>query len=238
MAHCYCIGSSSAGNSYLLRTSEETLILELGISWDGILKALDYDLSKVTVCLCSHVHHDHSKSVDKAIKSGLSVFSCADVAEHHKGVKVLRVGSKTRIGGFLIQPIPLKHSVEVYGYIVEHDEFGKLVFCTDCESFPFRIKNVNHWFIEANHSEDIIMDNILNNEASRSLSENHMSVDDCVSTLRENFCADTQSITLIHLSDGNADERAFVQRVKDELCFDNVYAANKGTTINLEKEEF
>lgn len=50
------LGSSSKGNCYLLECSDETLILELGVSWEEILKGLNYDLKKVRACLVSHHH--------------------------------------------------------------------------------------------------------------------------------------------------------------------------------------
>lgn len=76
------------------------------------------------------------------------------------------------------------------------------------------------------------------NEIGRSLYWNHLELEDCINALKVNFSSDTQSITLIHLSDTNSDEKEFVQRVKRELGFDNVIAANKGDIVELVKEEF
>ena len=153
-------------------------------------------------------------------------------------VKVPKMGEKTRIGGFLIQPLSVPHSCECYAYIIQHEEFGKLVFATDCSAFKYKIKSVNHWMLEMNYSEDILVQNLCNNEMSKSLYQYHLEANDTIESLKVNFCKDTQSITLIHLSSHNSDEKEFVQRVKDELGFDNVTAATSGQTIILEKEEF
>lgn len=156
----------------------------------------------------------------------------------HPKVKVPKNCEKTRIGGFLIQPLEVPHSCECYAYIIQHEEFGKLVFATDCSAFKYKIKSVNHWMLEMNYSEDILVQNLCNNEMSKSLYQYHLEANDTIESLKVNFCKDTQSITLIHLSSHNSDEKEFIQRVKDELGFDNVTAATSGQTIILEKEEF
>jgi phosphoribosyl 1,2-cyclic phosphodiesterase len=148
------------------------------------------------------------------------------------------MGEKTRIGGFLIQPLLVPHSCECYAYIIQHEEFGKLLFFTDCSAFKYKVKGCNHILAECNYSEEILITKMCDNEMGRSLYGNHLELEDTVAALKANFCSTTQSITLIHLSDTNSDEKAFVQRVKDEFGFDNVTAATSGQTIILEKEEF
>ena len=148
------------------------------------------------------------------------------------------MGEKTQIGGFSIQPLLVPHSVECYAYILTHEEFGKLVFCTDATAFKYKIKNVNHWCIEANYSENILIDKMCDNSMGRSLYQHHMEIDDTLKALKVNFCSDTQNILLIHLSDSNSNEQGFIQRVKNELGFDRVDAARPNQIINLEKEEF
>ena len=51
------ISSGSIGNCYLLECSNESLILELGVTWKDILKALNFEegLRKVRGCLTSHL---------------------------------------------------------------------------------------------------------------------------------------------------------------------------------------
>ncbi len=76
------------------------------------------------------------------------------------------------------------------------------------------------------------------NSMGRSLYQHHLEIEGTIQALKVNFSADTQNILLIHLSDSNSDERAFVQRVKDELGFDRVEAARPNMIIELQKEEF
>lgn len=240
MAVLRCLASGSQGNAYILECKNETLLIELGLNWTAIKKGLNYDLSNVVAVLVSHKHFDHlyKPSLLSALKSGLNVFSNKEVESIYKGVKALSVGVKTQIGGFKIQPLPLKHNVENYGFIITHNEFGKLLFCTDCATMPYKVKDCNHILIEANYSDDIIVDNMCNNEFSRSASENHLEIGQTIDVLKHNYSPELQTVVLLHLSNGNSNAKEFIQRVKNELCFENVFVADRGLEIELNKSEF
>lgn len=55
MATLKVVGSGSQqGNTYILETEDETLILDLGCRWNDILERLNYKIDKVAGCLVSH----------------------------------------------------------------------------------------------------------------------------------------------------------------------------------------
>lgn len=232
------LGSSSSGNCYILDCDNEQLIIELGVSWKEIMKGLNYDITKVRACLTSHIHKDHSKSIPNAIKYGLQVVSCEEVQTIYPQVKVLKKGTKMRLGGFRVQSIPLRHNCECYGYLIEHNSIGKLIFATDCNSVPYRFKNVNHFVIECNYDADILIDNMCNNVYSQSASENHLELNDTIKFLKQNYSSALQSVILIHLSNGNINAEKAKQRVRNELGFSNVIVADAGVEIELIKEDF
>lgn len=238
MAKLKVLGSGSSGNCYILDCDGEQLLIELGISWKDIIRGLNYDLSKVIGCLVSHRHQDHALSIPNAIKFGLSVYSCQDVKDIYPQVRVLKKGVKTQIGAFKVQPIPLYHSVECIGFLIEHHDCGKIVFATDSNQIPYRFKNATHLVVEANNEFDEMVDNLCDNEFSRSNNSDHMELTDTIEFLKQNYSSDLQSITLIHLSQTNIDAEKAVQKVKDELGFANVKYAQKDLIIELNKEEF
>lgn len=52
-----CLGSSSAGNCYLLTSNNgETLILDCGIQIKDIKKGLDWNIKGITGVIISHTH--------------------------------------------------------------------------------------------------------------------------------------------------------------------------------------
>ena len=190
--------------------------------------------------MCRTIIFDHANrdTIRKFIQYGIPVYSCEEVAHENKGVTILKKGRKTSIGGFKIQPIPLQHSVQCFGFLIEHDEFGRLVFATDCSSFPYLIKNVNHFLIECNWSEDVLIDNICNNDEMRSRHEHHLELENTIMALSANYSSSLQTILLLHLSNGNSNEEMFKSRISEELGFFNIFIANKGLKIELNKEDF
>ena len=92
--------------------------------------------------------------------------------------------------------------------------------------------------LEANYDEEIIIDRMINDTYSASASQNHLSINQTIEILKNNYSSELQSITLIHLSDGNANAKRFKRRVQEELGFDNVVIADKGIVVELNKSEF
>ena len=50
------LGSSSAGNGYIIGNDNEVIVIEAGIKLKEIKKALDFNISKIRGVLISHEH--------------------------------------------------------------------------------------------------------------------------------------------------------------------------------------
>lgn len=237
MAKLIVVGSGSAGNSYIIQTEKETLLLELGVKWDKILGALNYKIKDVVGALVTHVHKDHSKSISHAIEYGIDVYSNKDVVSRHKGTKLLEIHKKYRIGGFKVQPIHVEHNVENYAYLIEHDELGRLLFITDAVSFPYNVKNINHLMIEANNSEEVILNNMCDGKTTNSCSEFHMEINNTIDAICRLFNPNMNTIMLVHLSAFQSDENAFRNMVLDEVGI-MPYIAHENVIVELSKEDF
>lgn len=233
MARLQCLGSSSSGNCFILDVDGEKLIIDLGVKWSEILSGLDYDITKVCGCLVTHVHSDHSKSIPNATYYCLDVFSCQGVKDKYDSVEVLAPMRVSTIGSFKVVPLPLTHNVENYGYMVFHEKLGRLVYAVDCVEFPYNLKDVAHWLIEANHDEEIIFDNLLESDYSRSASENHLNILQVVDALSRNKCLSMKNIVLCHLSDSNSNAEKFKRTIEEEIGIENVYIASKGQVVEL-----
>ena len=237
MAELQVVGSGSKGNTYLLKTSKRVLILDLGCKWEDIMKSLNYQIDNVAACLVSHVHSDHSKSIPNALKYQLPVYSCQDVADKFKGVIPLKCGKKYRIGDFTVQPISVEHNVENYSFAIDHPETGRCVYVTDCVRFPYRLRKANHWLLEANYSNDIVIDHMMNGYEIRSQNQYHMELEDTIECIKNNMSSELNNVIIAHLSDGQSDERMFADRIYDETGI-MPKIASKGLVVELNKEEF
>jgi Cft2 family RNA processing exonuclease len=51
-----CCGSGSSGNSYILESDNEILILDAGISPKTVLPSINFQISKISGVLVTHSH--------------------------------------------------------------------------------------------------------------------------------------------------------------------------------------
>lgn len=236
------VGSSSKGNGYLLTCGNETLVIEMGVPIRSFRRAMDYDLSSVVGAICSHRHGDHAKYCKQFLNAGITIYSNKDVADFNEGVSVLELGKALRIKGFTIQAFELEHDVECYGYLIKHKELGKLVFLTDTCSAKYKFKDVNHILVEANYSEDIMVDKFTKGDVSVAskmrLSESHLSLEDSIDFLTLNNSDNLKTIVLLHLSDSNSNESLFVDKVMKAIKNPNIYVADKDMTVELNENGF
>lgn len=180
---------------------------------------------------------DHSKSIPNALKNYIPVYSCKEVVEKFNGVKLLKPNTKYKIGSFTVMPLPVEHNVENYAYLIEHEEIGKLVFCTDAISFHYKIKDVNHLIIEANYSNDIVLDNMMKGYEIRSQNQYHMELEDTIECIKNNMSSELNNVVLVHLSEIQSDEQMFIEKVHAETVV-KPCVATKGVNININKELF
>ena len=153
------------------------------------------------------------------------------------GVAPLHEGKKYKVGKFTVQPISVYHNVENYSYIVDCDEFGRLLFITDCVRFPYRIKGVNHLIVEANYSNDIVIDHMMNGYEIRSQNQYHMELEDTIECIKNNMSSELNNIVLVHLSNNQSDEQMFAKKVYEEIGI-NPFVATKGVNIDINKFDF
>lgn len=144
---------------------------------------------------------------------------------------------KYKVGGFTIIPLEVQHNCECFGYVIDHKDFGRMVFYTDTHTFNYHIPNVNYILGEVNYSADVILDNLCEGRNIRSQYNNHMCLDTAVSVIRRLYSPKLSKVICCHLSDSNASEIEIKRRFKEELGID-VLIASSGLAINLEEDEF
>lgn len=237
MATLKVIGSGSQqGNTYIIEAGNERLLLDLGCKWSDIMQGLNYDISNC-FALVTHLHGDHAKYIPQALKSQIPVYSNQEVAGKFKGVKVLKPKVQYKIGGFVVMALPVQHNCDNYSYLITHEEFGSLVLCTDAISFPYKIKGLNHLMIESNYSEDLMIDNLCRNQEIRSHNEYHMEINRTIEAIKRNMNPELRTLMLVHLSDGQSDEKLFQKMVFEEVGIRPIIA-DKNVKVGLNSEDF
>lgn len=215
-----CLGSGSSGNCYILENDSEALIIEAGIPFMAVKKALGFNISKIVGVVVSHSHGDHAKHVGEYEKSGISVFRPYE-SDMERQVRTY--------GEFVIKSFSLVHDVPCCGFLIEHPETGKVLYASDTEYIKYRFRNLNHILMECNYSRDLIPEDAVNRSH---VMTGHMELRTMLEFLRANNSPNLQNIVLLHMSAINSDPEEFVAEAgKVVQC--PVWAAEKGLKIDL-----
>ena len=242
------LGSSSAGNAYILRSSSgEKLLIECGIKHTALLEALDYDLQNLSGCLLSHEHGDHAREARWVTSRRIPLYCSKGTAEalQMEADPMIRpmVSKKpVRVGGFSVLPFDVKHDArEPLGFLVEHKEMGRLLFVTDSYLLRYSFRGVTHWLIECNYNTDKLQERLDSGavhpaQYKRTLLS-HMSYEACRKTLLASDLTATRHILLIHLSDGNSDADRCRKGI-EEATGKDVQVATRSMTLEVNKTPF
>ena len=68
------LGSGSSGNCYMLENDKEALIIEAGLPFMEVKKALDFNVMKIKAVITTHFHTDHSLYSLQYVQAGIPVF--------------------------------------------------------------------------------------------------------------------------------------------------------------------
>lgn len=240
------IGSSSSGNCYILDGQAETLIIECGCPMHEVKETLNWQIGKIAGAIVTHSHSDHSGYIREVLRTGIRVLALQDVfnakgISHNPFAIAIQPNKGYKVGGFLIQPFAVHHDVPCVGYIIQHTEMGKLLFVTDTAAMGYKIDGLNHVMIEANYADDIVDFNIEHGSISAAMRNrlfgSHLELETAKRILKRQNLSEVINIILIHLSNGNSNEKRFIDEIA-ALTGKQTYAAKKGLAINLSKNPY
>ena len=225
--HLKCLGSSSAGNCYLLTSnSGETLILDCGIQIKEIKKCLNWNIMGIQGAVCTHCHIDHSLSLAELRNIGIDVFYPS--VDPNVGV--------VNFGNFRVQSFDLTtldgrwthtnadgSECPCCGFLITHKEMGRMLYITDTNLIKWRFKNINHILLGVNYDKDLIdrEDSAKVNHVYRG----HMSIDTACDFVKANNSKDLQNVIICHLSKNNADKELFIEKMQKTVPNVNVDVA-------------
>lgn len=242
---------SQPGNCYVLRSnSGEMLLLDCGTKYKDILKAVDYRTSDVSGVLLTHQHGDHLKAFRELMNAGIQIYTNDETVEHLKiltGELMKGVPAKRpfQVDSFTVTPFYLPHTTKDkktrelitcpnFGYLVEHEEMGRLLYMTDFEycKYNFKAMRPNHLVIECNYCNELV-DRTAENYRHRL--QGHCSLDTCKNLINVNHTAALRTVTLVHLSEEAADPEVILKEVKEVVGDDVlVQIARPRLEVNLD----
>lgn len=241
------LGSSSAGNCYVLQDDTQALIIECGVKFEKVLKILNYNVSKVVGCLISHEHKDHSGFASIVSQYQIPIFASAGTLEaiklpskaHTSALDALR---RIKVGNYTVMPFNVEHDArQPFGFVISHPCTGNILFATDTYYLRYKFKHLNNIMIECNYDSEILDQNISDGRISEAVKQrtlqSHLSLSQCINTLKDNDLTEVNNIVLIHLSPTNSNRCKFEEKVSAEIKR-SVTAAFSGMRLDFGKTPF
>ncbi len=219
------LASSSRGNAYLLQSDGAApLLLEAGLPIKQLrdkLREYGVALSDLAGTLVSHEHADHSKAVKGLLKMGIDCYMSTGTAQalgvltHHRCRLVF---SHIELSPWIFTSFELEHDAEVpIGYFIS-DGTDRLLFMPDTAYVHNRFEGVTLIAAECNNISELLSENILKGNlpavVGKRVRRNHMNLETLISFLKANDLSRCRTIYLMHLSDGNSDERRMIQEMQ------------------------
>jgi phosphoribosyl 1,2-cyclic phosphodiesterase len=228
------ISSGSKGNAYIIEKNNTALLVECGVKFGEIQKAVGFDLLRIKACLVSHEHGDHSKAWKQVVGAGIPMYASAGTYDALKvGLedrqKALYHAHRSNYTGFTIRSFKANHDAkEPLNFII-----NRVLFITDNYKLQFNLSAFKFTciMIEANYCEELIKgkaDDFVNKRRFRS----HMSFQTALLTLKTLDLSECKQIILIHLSDGYTDEKRFIQDTEKAFGIPTI-CADKNQVIEL-----
>lgn len=228
------IASGSKGNCYKISNEDTALLIECGIPYKKIQKALNFKTTDIDGVLVSHEHMDHAKACKDLIKAGVNLYMTKGTKEalkldSHRIKSFKNFGDSyfdVDIGSFKIKPFKTVHDAkEPVGFVI-YDSLAieELVFITDTQYSIYSF-SPDYFMMEVNYVREAINKNdSLHPDLRARIKENHMSLDTAINLLERSDLSRLKKIYVMHLSDANSDAEVIKYRLQEltgvaiEIC--------------------
>lgn len=217
------LATGSTGNCYHITDGHSSLLLECGIKFKSIQKALNFNTSNIAGVLVTHEHKDHCKAVKDVADRGLDIYMSQGTADaigiqHHR-IRPVACKQTFKVGTWTILPFDVQHdAAEPFGFLIANQDGEKLLFATDTYYIKYKFPGLTHLMIECNYSQRILNENVENGRIPEFLMyrvmQSHFSLENLLVFLKANDLSKVQEIHLLHLSDSNSDEELFKREVQ------------------------
>ncbi|MGN0642319.1 MAG: MBL fold metallo-hydrolase [Huintestinicola sp.] len=219
MPRIYPLFSSSKGNSVYIGSQTSGILIDCGVSFTRLKKALELNgigLSAIQAVFITHEHSDHTNGLKMLTKkTGVPVYARSLTLDilYDSGM----IGSSAEdmkdhadIGTMKISSFSTSHdAAEPCGYTVEFEDGKKCALCTDLgyvsDEVMAAVQGCEAALIEANYDEEMLRTGIYPAYLKARIRSKvgHLSNKDCGSFAAELVKSGTTRLILGHLSQEN-----------------------------------
>ena len=225
------LASGSKGNSTYIECGNTKILIDAGISYMQIKKALEeinVNVCDLNIILITHTHSDHIKGLCSLIKkTNATLYITEDIySDLLKNMTInnyyIIEGEKFKYNDLSVELLPVPHDVSCYSFLINYKN-KNLVYITDTgylnKRYFDKLKNKDVYIIESNHDETMLMDGpypfILK---QRILSDRgHLSNKATARILTKLIGDNTKYIFLAHISEHNNTKQLAFNEITKEL---------------------
>lgn len=230
--------TGSKGNCSVIESGDgHLLVIDAGIKYRQVDKAIGYRLHTADALLVTHAHKDHTLYLDQFLKSNIiTVIGSETVRTLELGywnglIRTFPKGIVTHHAqdNFLIKPIEMVHTnsdgtpCECFGFLIMDKSTGeKMLWSTDTQYIKNKFPALDYYCIECNYFEqndyEGELDYIEKSVEQRRV-QSHMSFESCVKFLKMQDLSKCKEIHLLHLSTKMDDKerKSVVKKMKRAL---------------------
>lgn len=250
----WSLASGSKANCTLIRSVKTSVLVDLGVSCRGAVKALSAagaDMSSVSGVFITHEHTDHISGLQTFFKNydipvhmtepSYLAYIMGKGFEYRDRVTVHPVEYSYKVGDLTVQSLAVPHdSAACVAYRITEDNGSSVGICTDTGTPSIRLldffSGCRYVITECNHDKVMLKCGVYPEEIKRRiLSDNgHTSNDDCAAFTVELARRGVKNVLLAHISpENNTPELAFYtvsKALKEAGCrLDSLVCAPRDT---------
>ncbi|RLF55500.1 MAG: MBL fold metallo-hydrolase [Thermoplasmata archaeon] len=248
------LGSSSKGNSILISSRSDRILVDAGLSYSyirGALSRLGVEAEELSGLLLTHEHGDHTAGVLRFVKNhpGVPVYSTRPTLwslRLERGVNPVTPGRVFTVGEFTVRPFPVPHdALQPVGYRIES---GGRVAAVALDTGSVNralieaLRGSHSLVVEANHNRRMLREGPYPFPLKRRIADplGHLSNDQCGRLLKRVVDPGTRTVVLAHLSEKNNTPSLALSEVVEHLVGDGGGTAKPpplggGITIEVAK---
>lgn len=221
--------SGSMGNLYVLEANNgKRLLIDPGVTWPKLQKALNWNLEGIQGCLISHSHQDHCKAVKNVIEAGIDVHASVGTLEALDLIDNRR--AKPMFTNINMRANYISDDFDVYCFDAHHDAVNPFLFVIHCRSdeefvlFATDTSHITQRFgmqfsiimLECSYNKKILETRVeektINETLATRLLTSHMEESHCAAYIKD-FCdlKKCREIHLLHCSGENLNKNRTVR---------------------------
>jgi len=226
------LSSGSHGNAYIVNND---LLIECGLPINQLDKLSGRTLHGIQTCFVSHAHQDHIRAIRDIARLGIDIYLSSGAKEQYEAETGMQLegwqyhiansGKMITVQHYNILPFAVHHDhpfmpcKEPLGcQITDLNNQERLVYITDTSHTEYTFRDVTHWMIECNHSNELIDKSLEAGDIPISLynriRHTHLSLEQCIAFFQANDLQKTQKIFLIHISGNHGCSDSFRKAIQ------------------------